>query len=61
MSESMTAAEYSDSVREWLVQAYQWQAITYTFPTYLAYQASVQQQNNSQGEFIKEMSIFKVH
>jgi len=49
MSESMTAAEYSDSVREWLVQAYQWQAITYTFPTYLAYQASVQQQNNSQG------------
>ena len=26
---SMTAAEYSDSVREWLVQAYQWQAFTY--------------------------------
>ena len=25
----MTAAEYSDSVREWLVQAYQWQAFTY--------------------------------
>ena len=25
----MTAAEYSESVRQWLVQAYQWQAITH--------------------------------
>jgi len=41
----MTAAEYSESVRQWLVQAYQWQAITYSFPSYLAYQASLQQQN----------------
>jgi len=32
-------------VRQWLVQAYQWQAITYSFPSYLAYQASLQQQN----------------
>ena len=29
MSSSMTAAEYSESVRQWLVQAYQWQAITH--------------------------------
>jgi len=41
----MTAAEYSESVRQWLVQAYQWQAITHSFPSYLAYQASLQQQN----------------
>lgn len=41
----MTAAEYSESVRLWLVQAYQWQAITHSFPSYLAYQASLQQQN----------------
>jgi len=45
MSSPMTAAEYSESVRQWLVQAYQWQAITYSFPSYLAYQASLQQQN----------------
>jgi len=32
-------------VRQWLVQAYQWQAITHSFPSYLAYQASLQQQN----------------
>lgn len=64
-SEIMTAAEYSDSVRQWLVQAYQWQAMTYckkkiigektptkylmnlfsAFPSYLAFQASLQQQN----------------
>ena len=29
MTSPMTAAEYSESVRQWLVQAYQWQAITY--------------------------------
>jgi len=45
MSSSLTAAEYSESVRQWLVQAYQWQAITHSFPSYLAYQASLQQQN----------------
>merc|ERR1711862_753718 len=45
----MTAAEYSESVRQWLVQAYQWQAITYPFPSYLAYQASLQQQNTQAG------------
>lgn len=45
MSSSVTAAEYSESVRQWLVQAYQWQAITHSFPSYLAYQASLQQQN----------------
>jgi len=44
----MSATEYSDSVREWLTQAYQWQAIAYSFPSYLAYQASVQQQQQSQ-------------
>jgi len=41
----MTAAEYSESVRQWLVQAYQWKAITHSFPSYLAYKASLQQQN----------------
>jgi len=51
MSSSMTAAEYSESVRQWLVQAYQWQAITHSFPSYLAYQASLQQQN-TQGKKI---------
>lgn len=45
MTSPMTAAEYSESVRQWLVQAYQWQAITYSFPSYLAYQASLQTQN----------------
>jgi len=40
----MSAAEYSESVREWLQQAYQWQTFAYSFPSYLAYQASVQQQ-----------------
>jgi len=44
----MTASEYSDSVRDWLVQAYQWQAISYSFPSYLAFQASLQQQQSNQ-------------
>lgn len=29
MSSPMTAEEYSDSVRAWLAQAYQWQALAY--------------------------------
>jgi len=43
----MTAEEYSDSVRAWLAQAYQWQALAYSFPSYLAYQASLQQQQQN--------------
>jgi len=45
MTSPITAEAYSESVRQWLVQAYQWQAISYSFPSYLAYQASLQQQN----------------
>ncbi len=37
----MTASEYSDSVREWLMQAYQWHALAYSESTIL----------NSKGRF----------
>jgi len=38
----MTAAEYSDSVYQWLQQAYQWQTLAVGFPTYMAYQSALQ-------------------
>ena len=41
---TMTAAEYSDSVREWLTQAYHWQAIAYC-------------KSNTLNMFYKERSI----
>jgi len=43
----MTAAEYSESVYQWLQQAYQWQALAVGFPTYMAYQSALQQQSTN--------------
>jgi len=36
----MTAAEYSESVYQWLVQAHQWHTFVAGFPAFMAYQAS---------------------
>ena len=44
---AMTAAEYSESVEEWLKQAYQWQIMALGFPSYLAYQFHMMQQQNA--------------
>lgn len=47
----MTAAQYSDEVGQWLQQAYQWQLFAVGFPSYLAYQAQLQNNggnNNNQ-------------
>jgi len=38
----MSAAEYSEQVSQWLQQAYRAQMLAAGFPTYLAYQASLQ-------------------
>ncbi|TRY69440.1 hypothetical protein TCAL_05081 [Tigriopus californicus] len=45
-NDMMSAAEYSASVEQWLHQAYHWQIFALGFPSYLAYQASVQAQQN---------------
>jgi len=42
----MTAAEYSESVYQWLQQAHQWQALAVGFPTYMAYQSALHRNTN---------------
>lgn len=41
----MTASEYSTQVANWLLQAHQWQNFALGFPSFVAHQLSLQQQN----------------
>lgn len=42
-TQTMTASEYSESVYQWMVQAYQWHSFAVGFPAYMAYHATTQQ------------------
>jgi len=42
-AQTMTASEYSESVYQWMVQAYQWHSFAVGFPAYMAYHATTQQ------------------
>jgi len=43
--QTMTAAEYSESVYQWMVQAYRWHSLAAGFPAYMAYQATALRAN----------------
>jgi len=44
----MTAAQYSESVYQWLLQAHQWHSLAAGFPAYMAYQTSILRQQQQQ-------------
>jgi len=47
-TQTMTASEYSESVYQWMVQAYQWHSFAVGFPAYMAYHATTQQAHQLQ-------------